>query len=221
MNPKKNFLLTIFILIINLTIMQNFTFAYIFGNGSGSGYEDVGDEDDAGTSGINIEMLVVEGAGHYLNAQTDIMSFLHRVEMSGNYNVNTLELNNILLRALNNMYLAAATYDLLIRTAELTPYNETVIMKLKDFDYDQYMMEQGLNPVIFKEVEAYLGQGDINGMYKEIRTHLKEIIEILNLIKEDMSLFKMPPLSRVWQLNEMCFHTLIFGQYAARVFAAL
>lgn len=221
MNPKRNFLLIIFLIIINLTIMQNFTFARIFGNGSGSGYEGGEGEDDAGNSSINIEMLVVEGAGYYLNAQTDVMSFLHRVEMSRNYNVNTLEMNTILLRALNNMVLATATYDLLIRTAEVTPYNETVIMKLKDFDYNQYMMEQGMNPFIFKEVEAYLGHGDITGMYKNISANLKDIIEILKSIKSDVSLYNLPPLSRVWQLNEMCFHTLIFGQYAARVFAAL
>jgi len=221
MKTKRNFLLIIFLMLISIAIMQNFTFAYIFANGSGGGYGGGSGDDDAGSSCISIEMLVVEGAGYYLNAQTDIMSFLHRMEMSGKYNVNLFELNTILLRALNNMYMAAATYDLLISTAEVTPYNETIIMKLKNFNYEQYMLEQGMNPSIFKEVEAYLGQGDITGMYRQIRANLKDIIEILKSIKSDVSIFKMPPLSRVWQLNEMCFHTLIFGQYAARVFAGL
>jgi hypothetical protein len=218
-NKNLNFIFFIFITILIFIPVK--IFPIIFGNGSGGGYEGVGGENDAGNSGINIEMLVVEGAGHYLNAQTDVMIFLHRVEMSGNNNGNPLELNSILQSALNNMNLAAVTYDLLIRTAEVTPYNETVIMKLKDFDYDRYMMEQGLNPFIFNGVEAYLGQGDITGMYKQTRAKLKDITGLLNLIKEDVSLFKIPPPSRVWQLNEMCFHTLIFGQYAARVFAAL
>ncbi|MGD2093093.1 MAG: hypothetical protein PVH61_43430 [Candidatus Aminicenantes bacterium] len=221
MKPKRNYLFIIFLIIITLTIMQNFTFAYIFANGSGGGYGGGGGDEGAGNSSINIEMLVVEGAGYYLHAQTDIMSFLHRVEMSGNYNVNVFELNTLLQRALDNLVMAAATYDLLIRTAEVTPYNETVIMKLKVFPYDQYLLEQGMNPSIFKEVAAYLGQGNITGMYRQIRANLEDIIEILRLLKEDVSSYKLPPLTRVWQLNEMCFHTLIFGQYAARVFAAL
>ena len=216
MNLKRN-ILPVFLMIITFTIMQNFTFAIIFGNGSGGGYESESNANNAGVSGINIEMLVVEGAGHYLNAQTGVMVFLHRVEMSGNTDESTV----ILQGALDSMYLAAAAYDQLIRTAEVTPYNETIIKNLKAFDYDRYMQEQGLNPFIFKEVAAYLGQGDITGMYKQTRAKMQDITGVLNLLKEDLSLFKMPPLSRVWQLNEMCYHTLIFGQYAARVFAAL
>jgi hypothetical protein len=221
MKTKRNFLLPVFLVIITLTIVQNFTFAYIFGNGSGGGYEGGSGDNYAVTGSINIEMLVVEGAGYFLNAQQEVMVFLQRVEMTGNNDVNKLELNTILQGALNNMYLASAAYDLLIRTAEVTPYNETVIKKLKSFDYEGYMTEKGMIPFIFNEVESYLGQGDITGMYKHIRTKMKDITGVLNLLKEDLTLFKMPPMSRVWQLNEMCCHTLIFGQYAARVFAAL
>jgi hypothetical protein len=221
METNKNLSFIFFILLTILILIPVKIFPIIFGNGSGGGYGGGGGEEGASNSSISIEMLVVEGAGYYLNAQTDVMAFLHRVEMSGNYNVNIFELNTLLQRVLNNMYMAAATYDLLISTAEVTPYNETVIMKLKDFDYDQYLLEQGMNPSIFKEVESYLGQGDITGMYKQIRANFKDIIEILKSIKSDVSLYKLPPMSRVWQLNETCFHNLIFGQYAARVFAAL
>lgn len=219
MTTKKNILHLAFFFIIILTIIPNFIFPYIFANGSGGSYGE--GEGDAALSCTSVEMLVVQGAGYYLNAYSEVLSFLNRVELSQATDAVPPEWDTILQRALTGMFHALATYNQLIHTAEATPYNATVISQLIYFDYDRYMSETELNPVIFREVQEFLAQGDITGLYKQIRYNLWDITLALMSIEYDVKLGKMPPLTQLWKLNEMSSHTLILGQYVARVFSAL
>jgi hypothetical protein len=219
MSIKKKFLSRISFLIIILIILPIFAFPYIFGNGSGSGYGE--GEGDAAVGCTSIEVLVVQGAGYYLNAYSEVLSFLNRVELSGSTDNIPVEWDNMLQHALTSMFYALATYDQLILMADSTPYNTPVISQLINFAYDRYMSENQLNPVIFQEVQGFLGEGDITGLYKQIREDLWEIAIDLLSVHYNVVSGKMPPMSQLWKLNEMSSHTLIFGQYVARVFAAL
>jgi hypothetical protein len=62
--------------------------------------------------------------------------------------------------------LAKEPYYFMIKIAEVTPYNESVIAKLKSFDYDSFMYRINAAPGIFKEVSEYLKRGGVTGNYK-------------------------------------------------------
>jgi hypothetical protein len=129
------------------------------------------------------------------------------------------ELNQILDGAIHNMNNANNNYFMLILKAEFTPYNMTFIDKLKTFDYHGFESEYHLNAVVFDRVEGYLKKGDITGAFKACRTDILEIIAVLEEIKGYTTTNQLPDLTILWSLNELCSESLLFGQYAARVFA--
>ena len=222
---KKNLILTPLVGMLILLMIPAVVFPRVLANGSGSGYGG-GEGTSSNVAGSQsqfdtIEMYVIKGAGFYLNAYSDILVLLNRVEESDLIGMDYHEGRQISERALDNMYNAIYTYYYLIRRAEMTPYNETVITKLMAFDYVGFMEKWGLNSVLFKKVEEFLRKGDITGMYKYIYIELTAIVQILHHIRDELSLGKLPELSILWKLNERCSQTLLFGQYTSRVFYAV
>lgn len=222
---KKNLILTPLVGLLILLMIPAVVFPRVLANGSGGGYDD-GDGTSSNVAGIQsqfntIETYVIKGAGFYLNAYSDILVLLNRVEESDLIGMDYNEGRQISERALGNMYNAIHTYYSLIRRAEMTPYNETVITKLMVFDYAGFQEKRGLNSALFKQVEEYLQKGDITGMYKYIYIELAAIAQVLQHIRDELTLGKLPELSVLWKLNERCTQTLLFGQYMSRVFYAI
>jgi hypothetical protein len=219
---KKNQNLTPLIGMLILLLIPAVVFPRVLANGSGGGYDD-GDGTSSTVAGIQsqfntIETYVIKGAGFYLNAYSDVLALLNRVEESDLIGMNYDEGRQISERALDNMYNAIHTYYYLIRRAEMTPYNEAVITKLMAFDYAGFMEKWGLNSAVFNQVEEYLQKGDITGMYKCIYIELAAITQMLQHIRDELSSGKLPEMSVLWKLNERCSQTLLFGQYMSRVF---
>jgi hypothetical protein len=222
---KKTLILTVLVGAIILLLTPTSMFPRIVHNGAGGVYEE-GD----GTSGTNastlsmpptIEVYVITGAGYYLNAYSDILVFLNRVELSDLKGMDYNESRQILDRALDNMNRALKTYECIIEKAEVTPYKETLISKLMDFDYTGFMQERSLNSVIYAKVEEYLKKGDITGICRQLHAEFIIITRLLYSIRDELYFEKLPGMSIIWRLNERCSQTLLFGQYASRVFYAV
>jgi len=221
MKTNKIFNFNIFVLIIILAVVHSYAFTCICANGAGGCYSGGGDGEGALPGGNLIEDYIIEGAGHYLEAYSSILSFFNRVELANENSMDFLLWQSILSNAITQTNRAAAVYDMLISEAEATPYNETVLLKLKNFDYTQFRVACGLKIELFQEVEFYLKTGDITGVLKRIRSNFKEIISRLETLHEEVSQNKMPALNSLWDLNELCSSTLTFGQYISRVFYAV
>jgi hypothetical protein len=203
-------------------VLWCYAFPYIKNNGAGGGYGGDGETTD-GTHGENmtIENYIVEGAGHFFRAKKDIQELLEIVELQDVQGIDFENMNRAVDSALLNMNLAVDTYDSLIAAAEATPYNETVLCKLRYFNYFGYMWEHGLNWIVFNRVELYLGNGNITGVFKYSRSRFLEARQLLNTVKEELSLNKLPATPVFWQLNETFDEISLFGSYVARVFASL
>jgi hypothetical protein len=222
---KKNLFLTALVGMLILLVIPTVVFPRIWGNGAGGGY-DGADGGSSNVAGIQsqfntIETYVIRGAGFYLDAYSDILVLLNRIEESELSGMDYDEVRHISDRALMNMYNAIETYYYLIRRAEMTPYNEAVIMKLMAFDYAGFMEKRQLNSVLFNKVEEYLRKGDITGTFKYIYIELTAIVKMLHSIRNELYFGKIPELSNLWRLNELCSQTLLFGQYMSRVFYAI
>jgi hypothetical protein len=190
--------------------------AYICGNGAGEGYGEGSDE-----KGSIIETYIIEGAAFFLKANSDIQLYLNRIELSVLNGTDYNEMMSILNSAYDNMAKAKESYDNLIKTAEVTSYNDVVIFKLSNFNYDEFAEKNSLNRTIFKEVEGYLGRGNINGAFRNIHTKFCEIIEKINFLKGKLSLNEMVEIKIYWKLNQDFCQTLLFGQYISEVFFAI
>jgi hypothetical protein len=190
-------------------------FPYICHNGSGSGY---GNEGDGSSLTNPVEALVIEGAGYFLQANTDIQLLLKQVELKDIDGIDNPGSMRVVNNALENIIRTRKTYKRLIKTAKSTPYNPLVMDRLKHFAYDTFMMDNRMNPVTFKELASYLSRGDITGTFKRTHTGICAIEKLLTRIKQELLGNRLPGIPVFWELNERCAGTSLFGSYAARVF---
>ena len=223
MKPKKMIVKSLLIIIISAFLFMN-AYSYIAYNGAGGGYG--GGGESSGGSSIcsqenDVEYFIMLGAGHYLDAKTDIQQLLKSVEWQDIRGVNYTDMQFLVDSALYHMKNALYIYEILIRIAEMTPYNEAVQALLKGFDYDAYMLENGLNKDLFDIVRQHLQSGDITGIFKITRTNYTKLIQLLQAVKKEVHNNKMPGLSIFWQLNEILDNTSTIGSYTARVFVAI
>ena len=218
---KGKLFLKVFFLVTLIIIMVNFNLVYgrIWHNGLGGGYDD-GSEEKSGSYSA-IETYIIEGGSRYLNANSSFQKLLESVELQDLKGIDYAELKDIVNSASSNIQKAVEIYDKLIETAEITPYNETIVDKLSSFDYKRFMIGNGLNSSIFDQVENYLEKGDITGLFKKVHVDLKGIKTMLNRINEVLSQNKMPDIPKFRAINEKFSEVSLFGSYAARVFDEL
>ncbi len=216
---NKNLFLRVVLGVFICLAFNYSVFPYVLLNGAGSGYGNGGANNAGGED--TLSSYIIEGAGYFLDGNSDILQFLKKIELAGLQGLDYNELQRILSSGSAKMQAAVDTYEKLINTAELTPYNESVTAKLGSFDYPSFMKERGLNGIIFKEVEDYLKGGDITGTFKALHLKCAKIVEMLVSIKDDIDLNKFPDLEKLWNVNQGCSQTLLFGQYIAEVFYAI
>jgi hypothetical protein len=224
MKKNKNNLISKFFVIGLFVLLSMNVYPYINCNGGGKGYDGDGGDGIARCSeggNISIENLIAEGGGYYLRANSDVQTFLSMYEFQNMYGIDFDELNNSIDSAIANIKNAIDTYDALIDKAEKTPYDESIQAMLSSFNYNTFMEENGLNSIIFEEVKSYLKVGDITGIFKKVHSDFKNILEILDGIKLDISQDKLPDVSITRELNERFSEMSIFGSYVAKIFTEI
>ncbi len=214
MSLKKRF--SKFFLLVFVSIFCSLSSsAFIHQNGAGGGY--VGDIEGAGKNNT-IESMVVDGAGYFLAAYSDVLELLQRVELSDKDGMDYTAAQDILGKAITNLENARDTYSALTNVAGNTPYNPQVIEKLKQFDYHTFQVNNNLNPVICKEVEAYLLNGDINGNLLVSYQCMSGILPLLHDIENDLAANRTPSIEILWQVNKAFANELLRGQTVAQIF---
>jgi len=199
-------------------------YPFINFNGAGGGYGSGGQGESPGIQSMeyqSIEYYIQAAGTYYLEANSHVQTLLKLVEQQDLQGINYISMQLVVKWALEDMQMAKDTYAQLIRKAEATPYNETVLVKLRDFDYDSFMEKNGLNPVLFGLVRQYLQNGDITGMFKCAYVDVTAMIDILVKIRDTVSQYRLPGISLFRQLNEKQALSSVFGSYAARVFTEI
>ncbi len=199
-------LLVVFI----LCVFQMNAFSRLVFNGTPEGF--VGPDQPV------IEGYVVEGAGYFLKSRSDTLLLFNKIELSDLNGVNYAELQQLVDNALANMQNAKAKYTSLTQIADTALYDQTIIDRLSGFDYYTFQQAKGLNSVIFGQVEAYLGTGDVRGIYHKILSDTQAIVDKLTVVKSAIDTGTLPGTSDLWRLNQSYSDTQLLGQYAAEIF---
>jgi len=170
---------------------------------------------------ITLRQLIADGGSNFFKSAGYIDQFFSLVEASEITGPDYPGLQKNLEAAISYMEQAGNTYLQLKNQAAVTPYNQEVISKLLNFDYDLFQQENGLFPVIFEKVKGFLAVGNVTGIYNDFYSYTGEILDLLYLLKKDIDAGIFPGISTVWSVNQKYSEFKIFGQYVARVFYSI
>ena len=116
---------------------------------------------------------------------------------------------------------ARANYWQLKKLAMITPYNQEVIYKLVNFDYDAFQKENLLFQSVFSKVKNFLAAGDVTGVFNEFYLYTGHILDLMYNLKKDIDAGIFPDISTVWRVNQKYSEFKLYGQYTAQVFYSL
>ena len=165
----------------------------------------------------SLDNYVIDGAGYFLEAYSNTLLLMKKIEWIGKEGLNTDEVKLLLEKALENIESAREAYDNLNRASDNTSYNPEFIEKLKKFDYDAFQKENGLNPAVFSPVKAYLVNGDIRKLFYDFSLTIGEITGLLKQVKEQINAGNFTPIKEIWKLNGLFSKSLLLGQYVSQV----
>jgi hypothetical protein len=213
-------LITISIVFLVFTFNLN---AAMAGNESDSAYipPPPAPNGTASIRSITLRQLIAYGGSYFFKSAGHINHFFSLVESSEVTDPDYMEMQKNLNAAIFYLEQARTTYLQLKNQAAATPYNQAVISKLLNFDYDSFQQENDLFPVIFEKVKSFLAVGNVTGVYNEFHSYTGEILDLLYLIKKDIDTEVFPNLTTLWSVNQKYSEFKIFGQYVARVFYSI
>jgi len=161
---------------------------------------------------------VIDGAGYFLDSHADVIRLLQALEVG---ELSGLDYNRLRFRldsAIEHLLAAQNTYSKLKQTADLIPYDSLVLDQLLNFNYDVFRAENHLLEPIFERVRFFLCNGAVRELYGEVLTQIERILVISYEIKAKIDIGEYPGLSDLYKLNDSYSESLLFGEYAARVF---
>jgi hypothetical protein len=219
--PLSNVLVGVFILSLVILVHSPLSARLVI-NYSGCAFEYNCDEGDAGINTIyrsaNLSSLIVNGAGYFLKANSEILLFSHKFELAELYYVDFSEFQEILDSAIINMENARDTYVNLNAVAKSTPYQKAFIQKLMEYDYEMLQKKRGFCTEIYNEIRHYLSGGDVRGYYISFQIKLEDLLNKLYMIKKYIDAGTFPPVADVWVINQKCSEAMMSGLYAAEIF---
>jgi len=222
----------LFGIIILITYMP--IYAYIWANHTECGYEgELCDTGGTGSGGelyipetegtyyVSIGDIIIDSAGHLLNAYSSMTKLLGNVETAELKGTDFNAMREILYSTIEDMERANTSLTILNAAAATRPYNWPVIYRLWFFDYYRFQNENHLLPGIFDKVKSYLYNGDIRGVYAQCLKDNEAILDQLYTLKEHIDADKFPEINSLWRLNQAYVSTLLFGQYTSQVFKSI
>lgn len=170
---------------------------------------------------ISLRQLITNGGSHFFKSAGHINHFFSLVESSEVTGKDYRGLQKSLNAAIFYLEHARVTYLLLKNQAAVTPYNQEVISRLLNFDYDSFQQENGLLPVIFEKVKGFLAVGNVTGIYSEFYSYSGYLLDLLYMLKKDIDSEIFPDISIVWNVNQKYSEFKFFGQYVAQIFYSI
>lgn len=222
---SKKFRLQCISLIILMVAISINVFSMIYANNGDCAFKSGCDEGGEGgestfylpSSGGIMGMYIVEGAGYLLDARAGVSTFMSKFETTELTGADFVGMRDTLSKVIEKMEMANANFAFINYIAATSQYRESVIERLKTFDYDDFQKRWGLYPTVFDRVKGFLAVGDVRGVFSEISTDIGLLLERLYTLKAVLNADQFPSVQSVWQFNQAFSENIFFGQYMAMV----
>jgi hypothetical protein len=223
-NSKLAGMIIIWAMVIGFT-GNSPVFSRYIGNTSENAFEEGTSQSGANAenfkSEASIRELIIRAAGFYFKASGNASHLSEQCELTDLEGFDYNQLNSLVNTTIQNMESAVFYYRELVYRANKTPYNQTVLNKLMDFDYRSFSIQNGLVKDIYDQVESYLKNGDIRGVYIRIKNDVEQILELLYEVRWVLYWGYIPANKIMWDLNQETAKLQLFGQYISRTFEAI
>lgn len=167
---------------------------------------------------VQVGDMITDSASELLQSASEAFLFLNEVEIAGKNGLNVgAALQRVDLAAARVEQALRLFRDIIVAGGE-AGYDKSRIGKLKDFSYDQFAKDNGLNRETMTQVSAYLGRGNVLGFYRRHAGNLQILLNTLNRIKADLMADKLLENQVLWSLLQQYNNTMMFGNYASLVF---
>jgi len=203
-----------FLMLAVIITLVNPLYPRVVSNYLGSAYENQGEHRE---SIGPIETRVIKGAAYFLESYSNYLSFLNRLELCDLQPQEPGQLETLLESAISGMESTLKEYEQLLDISGQTRYNQRAVALLKTFDFRAFMAHNDLIPDIFKDVEAYLKNGDINGISKALANDFSRILDDLVVLRTEIDSSHLPSPGALLKLQGSYSRAFLFGQYTAAV----
>lgn len=223
-SSTKTTILSIIVLTFLFLLVSVNAMPFIAGNETCRAYPEqceISTNKGPGYNSLTVGQLVIIGGENLLYSHSAICRFSGLIERSELYGPDFEDLKLTLDQAIEYMENARLTYFQLKTLASGLPYNQYVIEKLKNLDYQKFQSDRGLIASLFTKVQDLLKNGDVTGVFIEFYNYSCGILDYLYVIKNDIDENRMPDISKIWRVNQNYSEFRMFGQYVAEVFLSL
>lgn len=217
LSPKRQWL-KVFLCISLTAALQVNIFGLMFANDTPLSLDTFG---IAEGKEATLNDYIIGGAVNFFNSYSTFLLLANEIESTNTENINYIAAQTYVNKGIANIESARLAYTDLITEADLLPYKQEVISKLKSFEYAGFLAKNNLNGTAFNSVKSYLSKGDVKGIYHKILADFENISILLYSVKERIDAKKAPEIADLWKLNQYYSTCLLFGQYTAQVFKAI
>ena len=162
----------------------------------------------------SIEGYVIEGASLYFEASSDLMSFFHESEIGGKEIYNSPQALEYVASAIEHLKQSKGKYIEASLLGKTAGYDYERCRCLREFGYDNFALQRGLNYNVMAKVKGYLKNGNVTGFYDRIASDIEELTVQLNEIKGQLESGTAPEMPVLWDLLQKFTDTTLFGNYA-------
>lgn len=216
MNLKR--VLMVFAVIVFISVYTN---AAVYLNKVCPVHENCENGEAASAKSISLNILFVEMAGKFLESFDHYLIYVHSVEMSEIKTVDLNSQNENLWKAIEKLNYSIDYMQMIIDRVTGVPNNPFIEAKLKDFDYADFALNQGLFTEVFSKVKFYLVEGNLIGAYNEAL--YGQVVLRDNLMSQACN-NEVPRSISLKSLRgnlHKYMEIQLFGQYITEVFEAL
>ena len=214
-SKTRSTILTFFVIVFILFLFNMNGFSKIIANYSEKGFESPGRE--------IIRLHIIEAAGYFLKSYSNFLLLLNNVELSDieRERIDYAQCRQIINDTILQMENARERYGTLKQIADSTPYNQTVISRLLDANDSLLQERDGSKSVISNEVAVYLRSGDVRGIYHQMFSDTRQILDMLSVIKSAVEAEMTPANFDLWKVNRFYSRSMLLGQYIAEIFSKI
>ena len=167
------------------------------------------------------ESALILGAANLLQSYSDFLLLLNESELSALKGFDSVLAESFASTALAKLEVAQYNYYESITILSSRNFDETLIAKLVDFDYESFRILNELHSETMYRVAYYLSHGDVVGTYEAAYKDIGKMITNLSPILADLRVGVTPKLDKLQKVYQQYSDIMQFGYYVSLVFAEI